>query len=560
MPTTINWLFYDRSQAAIPLLLIVAIAGSINHLLPKSVRSFGAATNLLVGIAFGLLGITFPLIFATLGLYFFLYIIGLQSGKVFGKALKEHGLGICIPSLFFLVMAMMITLVFRWFLADRSHSASVGMFAGTLMSTPGLASVESSLDKVDRAYAAFSLSYPIAMLTLVVLVRLVIRRHGDQLMHDAKTIENAFSMKIERAYVRIQTFTRSSRFIHYYVIPTRHIRDGHAPSLCRGEGDLPFVAGDYVRVVGGRQQIEMAISGGRGIIDPEYQEPGGKINHYDMVVCSEEITGRSIGDIASSCEHAPILITRVFRDETELLPVIGPRIQDQPYPFYVAEGLELGDIIRIVGEEANCSSFIAKYGRNERSLYEGRLYGVVVAIVFGLIAMLALESGVTRKMPVGAGLACGPLLAGLLASRLTKWRGLSFRLTGSVKVFLRELGLNIFMASVGVKAGSQILQTAEALSPGTFVWQGIVIGLSTVIAIVGSFWCVYLGCIYWAQTPYKRLTALCSICSALTSSLCVDILKEHCRSPVPHMLYAMAYPIVMLSIILLCLFFAWLPF
>jgi putative transport protein len=467
-----------------PLLLLFAVA-ALGYLI-GTVRvagfSLGVAAVLFAGLLIGWImpGAVLPDFVAQLGLVLFVYTIGIASGPGFFASLRLRGLRDNGLALLVLVAAWACALGLGRLLG-LSGAAVAGVFAGALTNAPALAAVNETLRgaaapaaAASESVLAFSLTYPLGVLLPLVAVTTsarwlhvvlsqervsgAYRVHGDAPLVSATVcVDNALE----------QTVHDLKRTPHG---PLAFGRIRRAGVTHVAQGGTRLEIGDSVTIVGSAPSVE-AVTRTLGHVSAEHLElERSEVSFRRMFVSNAKLTELPLRKLALPQRYGAV-ITRVRRGDVDLTP-------DGDFE------LLLGDRARVVAPLERMPELTRLLGDSARRVAE------VDLITFGLGITLGLLLGtISVPLPGGAhfslGSAGGPLVAGLVLGRLGRSGPLVWSPPYSANMTLRQLGLVLFMAGVGLRAGASLSNASETgawslLGAGAVV-TGVVVSLSIAV-------------------------------------------------------------------------------
>ena len=488
----------------------------------------GTAGVLFVAMALGHVGVRLPGVVGDMGVVLFVYAVGLQAGPHFLRSIRRHGW----LSLALAVVALASAWVTMFALArvlDVPAALATGIYAGALTSTPALAA---SLQAVnDPAIpVGYGVAYPIGLVGVILFVELVPRllridwnqekEHAEKRRAlptievgwieitnpqiDGKTIQEVETADVSRAVI--------SRIYDKYV-PTQP------------QATTQLSVGQHVRVVGTAVDIHrMELLLGPRIAD--FWEPHSTVTSATLVVTENAFTGQSIREMQFR-ERCGVTVTRVWRDDFEFVPSGSTTF-------------EIGDEIRIVGDAADCQRIAQLAGDRPERLNETKFFPIGLALLAGLLigrVPLPLPGGTSIQL----GLAGGPLLAGLVAGHYGRIGRVSFRMPVAARLFVHELGLVLFLASAGVRAGASFWPVVQT--------QGVsLLAAAFVVKLVPLV--VAYGLARYAFR-WDALSSFGATCGAITSTPGLGAVTKLTDSSVPSVAYVAVYPVALLTVSLL---------
>lgn len=493
--------------------------------------SLGSSAIIFVALLFGHLGFTLPKTFQTFGLVLFIYSIGLQAGPGFFYSLRSSGLKLTIATLLIIFTGFITTLAVSFGFGFDSSTAA-GIFAGSLTSTPGLA-VAVELAGGQGAPAAYGVTYFFGIIGVIIFVQVIpkilkiVPKKEEDILHKASeenikplnflhlelTNENLFDKEVKNLNLK----NVSSAVI------TRLVRRGAAEPLLVG-GETKLHEGDHLRITGTDEDLEvMRLYLGK-VIEHEIEFERVLSKEY-IVVSNRAICGRSLKEL--NCREVfNVQISRVTRSGIDLPATPNLR-------------LRLGDKVHAVGGKQPLDTVKRIFGNSVKDSYKISLLpiftGLLIGFLIGQIPLYIPYAGVFYLGTTG-----GVLMSGLILSNLYKTGPFIWEIPSHANSFIRELGLVLFMATIGTNTGAAILQTIET--------QGInlcIAGLCvTIIPLISS---VFV-CRYLLKLPF--LTMLGVITGSMTSTPGLAATSKISDTHYASSSYATVYPVALISMIL----------
>lgn len=527
MTETMWAFFHDNTIAA--LLTILALGTLIGQLSLRGI-SLGSSAVLFVGLVFGHFGVKLPSDLSTLGVVLFVYSVGLQAGPRFFKAFRSRGISYALLAIATLCAAAVASVVMQ-VLLKINPALSIGIFTGSLTTTPGLAAAMESV-KDPLVSVGYGVAYPFGVVGVVLFMQLLPRILGMDLAKASREAQTSEAGPL----VKTRWFRLTNEQLIGKALGQIFRDDEEHATIARvahGSGEDVVLAvssvvlqkNDLIKAVGTEQQLEkVELLFGPPV--PDFAETTSKLATYTVVVTKDKFVGKSLRQLGIQEKHG-IVVTRIFRSDHEFTP-LGNTV------------LEFGDTIRIVGEQQDCEGFIGQLGDAERKLQETRflplMLGLALGVFLGLLAV-PLPGGGTFSL----GLAGGPLLVALVAGHFGRIGHMVFHVPTPAKIFIRELGLILFLAGAGVKAGSGFLEVVQAQGVSLLI-AGVVV---TVVPLTVAF---VLG-----QKLFKfdAPTTLGALCGAMTSTPGLGAVTQAADSEYPAIAYATVYPVALIIVTLI---------
>lgn len=450
------------------LLFVVAAVGTLLGHIHVAGVGLGPAAVLFAGLlAGGLDGrLVLPELVQQLGLVLFVYTIGLSSGPAFFAGLARHGVRDATWVAVLLTLPALLAGGLGHLLGLRPAEVA-GVLCGGLTNTPALAAaVEqlansggAGLTAADRLapVVAYSLTYPAGVLGAVLAVVWLARRSPP-----AAAVEpvETRTVQVTQPLVAGERLVELQQSHGWQVVFGRLKRAGHSQLV---HADTELQLGDSVTVVG-QMHVLQAVAEALGQFAAPLELDRTELDFRRVFVSAPDVLGRTLSDL--DLDHRfGAQVTRVRRGDVELLAT--PELILQP-----------GDRVRVVAPRTALPAVARFLGDSYRALAEVDIVTVGIGIALGIaLGQLAvsLGGGVTLQL----GLAGGPLVVGLLLGRLGRTGQLLWTMPYSANLTLRQLGLVLFFAGVGTRAGAGFAATVAAGTSGPLLVTGAAVTLLT---------------------------------------------------------------------------------
>lgn len=449
------------------ILLVVALGAAVG-VIPFGPLRFGAAGALFVGLALGALDPSLGEgleVVSSLGLALFVYTVGVAAGETFFADLRKQlplmGLGIAVIS------GVTVLAVVVGAALGLGSPLIAGVLAGALTSTPALAAATEATGSPDAA-VGYSLGYPVGVVLAIIAVGVVVRRRWPGAKDSAPPSADglvAESVLVERATPLgdVPGWTNETIKMSYL------IRSGQTRVLAPGEDLHP---GDQVLVIGAPDDVDDAVSFLGHRMERELTSDRDAVDFKRLVVSSPAIAGRTVAQLNLPDRYGGVL-TRVRRGDIDLLA------RDDLV-------LQLGDRVLAVAPQGELEALTTYLGDSERRISE------VDALALGLGMVLGLLLGaITIPLPGGVefslGPAAGPLVVGMVLGAVHRTGPLIWNIPLTVNLTIRQLGLLLFLATVGLASGPMFAE--QALTPTGLragVLSTVVVGVSAVAFLSGA--------------------------------------------------------------------------
>lgn len=474
------------------------------------------------------------------GLVLFVYTIGVQVGPGFLASLRRHGLPLNLMALAVVVLGVATTLLLRFSLGI-DPAALVGILAGATTNTPSLAAAQQALKEIARTDPAvaelvqlpgigYAVTYPfgvlgtiLAMLGVRMAFRVSLAAERDALGHSLEagaprltrlnlevTNPNLVGMSLER----VPVLTGSG------IVVSRFYRGG---VLQVPRPDTRLELGDVLLAVGARRELEdlRVVVGRESPLD--LRALPSAITTKRMIVTRTEAAGRTLDELDFAGRFS-VQITRVGRAEIEL--GAAPDLE-----------LQYGDSVLAVGAAEDIRKVASEIGDSPRDLNYPHLVPMFLGIALGVVVGSWPFSLPGAPGPVKLGLAGGPLFVAILLSRLGKLGPLVWYMPISANFMLREVGIVLFLAAVGLRAGDRFLETLVH-GPGLeWMAAGALVTLLPLLVVAAAARLLL-------HTNYLTLCGV--LAGSMTDPPALSFANAAARSDAPALAYVTVYPLTML--------------
>ena len=453
------------------------------------------------------------------------------------SSFKKGGLtlnGVAVLTVFISVaLAYIIHLV-----TGTSLVTMVGVLCGGVTNTPGLGAAQQTYLEAtgtsDPSIAmGYAVAYPLGVVGIVMSIVVIKSLFGMTMEKELEkaTGSNADAAKMATKYsIEVQNTAIVGKTIKE--LHTLIDKDFVVSRLCRADGkvEIPtsetkLFQGDKILVISvdsNREAIDTFFGVEVEMSDEQWSEMESMMATQKIIVTKHKINGKTLGELKVRSVFG-VNVTRVTRAGIDL--VAAPDLE-----------LQIGDRVLAVGDEKNLESFAKMLGNSSKQLREPNLLaiflGIAVGVIFGSIPFML--PGMPQ--PVKMGLAGGPLIIAILISRFGYKFNIVTYTTLSANMMLREVGISLFLAAVGIASGAGFVDTV--VNKGGFAW----IGYGLIITLVPMLTGAAIGR-YVFKFNYFQLMGLIAGCgtnpSGLAYSNSVSPINQQAVS------YATVYPLVM---------------
>lgn len=535
-----NLLWGDSAAQAIFLFSIVIAVGVFLGKHKIAGISLGITFVLFAGILMGHLGFRInPVVsefIKDFGLILFVFSIGLQVGPGFFASFRKGGALLNVLAASIVLLGVLTTLSIH-FLTGTSVPVLTGIMSGAVTNTPGLGAAQNALAQSGNVFGetmpdisiGYAIAYPFGVLGIILTMLILRKSLGIDLAGEMDKLTNeqhpvdSLPEKINILVTNPLAFNRSvleisKRFGSGLVIS----RVLHKGELRTATSETIIHENDIVLMVVKRGLIPEILSSMGVISEMDLSARPGSLISNRLIVTNRELSGKTLGSLKLRTRFN-INITRVYRSGIEFVP--SPGLQ-----------LQMGDRLTVVGDEASVENVTKLIGNSLKRLDEPDIIPIFVGITIGVLIGSIPISIPGMIHPVKLGIAGGPLIVAILLSKFGHKFSLVSYTTASANLMLREIGIVLFLASVGIKSGEQFIPSL--VNGDGFIWMlyGAMITLIPIL-IVGFFTSLVL------KRNYFETCGLLS--GSMTDPPALAFANDMAKSEAPSVAYATVYPLVM---------------
>lgn len=538
-----NWLIdlFTRNSVAHTALLysvIIAFGMLLGKVKIKGV-SLGATFVLFVGLLVGSFNIAVSEeivnFLKNFGLILFIFTVGLQVGPSFFSTFKKGGMKLNGLALLIVVLGIATTIGLYYLLQGRvSMPMMVGIMSGAVTNTAGLGAAEEALQQVERISGidadpislGYAVSYPGAILgTILVMLLIKIIFHIDVSEEEAKISNKAnnadkpdiLTFRITNPKMEGQTIAQMRETFGHQAIATR-LFDGEKVII--PHADTVLHTGNIILIVtrdANALNLEALLGETTDFIwkdDPE------KLVSRRIVITKNNINGKTIGELHLR-SGLNVNITRINRAGVNLLA--HPDLE-----------LQVGDRVMVVGPIEGIERTEKILGNTLRKLNEPPLITIFIGITLGILLGSIPISFPHLPMPAHLGIVGGPLIVAILLGRFGYKLHLMTYTTVSANLMLRELGLCLFLASVGLSAGSGFVDSVFSADGPLWLVCGLIITIlpAMIVAVI-------------ARMKKMNFLTICGlVAGSHTNAPPLAYANSLSESDEPAVVYSTVYPLV----------------
>ena len=542
----IKSLLFDTESIAHLLILysfVIAVGVMLGKVKFRGV-SFGVAFILFTGIVVGHFGFTGNLktigFVQDFGLILFVYSLGLQVGPSFFTSFRKGGMRMNRLAVYMVLLNLVVAIGVYYLMFDRTDPDSfpmlVGVLSGAVTNTPGLGAAEEALRQMGNTgveiASGYACAYPLAVLGVIMIpmiVKFICRIKDSEENAQLADLEQAdTSQKPRRQYIEMQnerlagkTVIELRRLINREFICSRLMHEGQVVTPHR---DTVVSLGDQLCVVSSEDDADAISTILGSLVEVEWDNVKGSepLVSRRIVVTKEKLNGKTLGELHLGSIF-DVTITRVVRSGTELFASASLILQ-------------VGDRLTVVGKESSVAAVAQRVGNELKRLDVPNIatifIGILVGVLFGSIPFSI--PGIPTPMKLG--LAGGPLIVAILISRFGYKLGLVTYTKASANMMLREVGIALFLASVGIKSGASFFETVTSGDGLIYMLGGLLITIVPVFIVA-----------LLARKRYKMnyYSILGLVAGASTNPPALAFANSQTEHDAPAVAYSTVYPLTM---------------
>jgi len=501
--------------------------------------SLGVTWILFVGIVFGHFNLSLNEhllhFLKEFGLILFVYSIGLQVGPGFFSAFKKGGFTLNILAVTSVSLSVAVAIVL-YLVTDTPITTIVGILSGAVTNTPGLGAAQqanSDLNGIDAPEIAmgYAVAYPLGVIGAILALQslkyiLKINTTTEEaeaekgMGHLQELTVRPVSLEIINKAIDNKTIKDIHPLVNRKFVISR-IRDQHGKQELVNS-DTELYLGDQILVISNPKDIEAITVFFGKQIDVKWEDEDSNLVSRRILITKPELNGKTLSQLRIR-RNFGASITRVNRSGVDL--VAAPNLQ-----------LQMGDRVTVVGSELAVSHAEKILGNSLKRLNHPNLIPIFIGIALGCIlgSIPFMLPGIPQ--PLKLGLAGGPLIISILISRFGPHYKLITYTTMSANLMVREIGISLFLACVGLGAGKGFIETI--VNEGGYVW----IGYGAIITIFPLLLTGLIGR-YGCKLNYYTLIGILS--GANTNPPALAYSNEQTSCDAPAVGYATVYPLAM---------------
>ena len=508
--------------------------------------SLGVTFVLFAGILAGHVGFTGPKEILTFvqdfGLILFVFMIGLQVGPGFFESFKKGGVTLNMLSASAILLNILVMFGCYYLFFDTSNPNNLPMMIGTLYgavtNTPGLGAANEALLSVFPNGApsianGYACAYPLGVVGIIgatILIKYICKINTadeeEQLNEEDAANPHAkahnMHLRVENAYITGRTLREVSEFLNRDIVCSRLLHNGE---VSIPNSKTKFEVGDELLVVCAEADAEAIKAFIGPEVEAEWDREKDEVQHFvsrRIIVTRPEMNGKTLGKMHFSSVYG-VNVTRISRQGMDIFA-------GRNHHFHV------GDKILVVGPEENVNRVAEIMGNSVKRLDAPNIATIFVGIMVGIIFGSLPFAIPGMPVPLKLGIAGGPLIIAILIGRFGYRMKLVTYTTTSANMMLREIGLVLFLASVGIKAGAGFWDTVVQGDGLKYVGCGFLI---TVIPIL------IIGTIARLKFKFNYFTIMGMLAGTYTDPPALAYANASCSKEAPAVGYSTVYPLSM---------------
>lgn len=538
-----NWLIeLFTQQTFIQAVLIISLICATGLALGK-IKIFGVSLGATFVFFAGIIAGHFGLkvngdmlnVMQNFGLILFIYALGVQVGPGFFSAFKKGGFRLNMLGVSLMAVGTVMMLVIHW-TTGISLPDMMGLFSGAVTNTPMLGAAQQSLlqtdpgniDSANNMAMACAVGYPFGLVGMILCV-IILQKTTSQkrsCKRSPNSSDNTYitEYRVSNPYIFGKSIQEVRGAADCQFVISRIWKGG---KVIIPTGETILEENEHILVISGKKDTEKicALFGPQENVDwnkgdIDWNSIDSQLVSRKILVTKPDINGTKLGDLRLRNSFG-INITRVNRAGIDLLPSRSLRLQ-------------LGDRVTIVGEARSIENAGRILGNEAKQLRTPNLTSVFIGIVVGLLLGSIPFAIPGMSMPVKLGIAGGPIIIGIMMGAFGPRFHLATYMSQSANLMLRQLGLTIYLAGLGLSAGAGFFETVFSIQG--LKWVMISCSLAIVpVLIVGWSASKFL------KTDYAKNVGM--LCGSMANPIALNYANSTVEGDEPAVAYATVYPI-----------------
>ena len=540
-----SWFIQLFSQDSVPhAMLIISLVISTGLVLGRLAYAgvqLGIAGVLFSGLIFGHFDLSInPEVMHFLrefGLILFVYAIGLQVGPSFVSSFFKYGLKLNSMAAGIVLLGALIAVGISK-MGNIPMPVAVGLFSGATTNTPSLAAAQQVLGSLPNMSSetlkmpglGYAVAYPFGIIGIILSMLLAKRgfrvnveqEAKDFALHQQQQVQIPVweDLIVENPNLNGLTIKQIPFFEGMGVVITRILHKGET-DVDIATLDTRLMVGDTIRLVGEREQLQsLKILIGHDA-DINLQEMAKNLLSKRLKVTNKDIINQTIGDL---CVRYGVTISRVLRPDVEFTPTSSLHVH-------------FGDELHVVGSQDALNNIEKALGNSLEELSHPQIMPIFIGITLGVLlgSWPFYLPGIPSALKLG--MAGGPLLVAIMLSRVGNWGMMSWHLPKSSNIILKDIGIVLFLACVGLHSGDEFLETL--LHGDGLYWMAC----ATLITLLPLLIMTLIGRLHY-KLNYLSLCGL--LAGSMTDPPALAFANNLNPSAAVSIAYATVYPLVMI--------------
>ena len=500
--------------------------------------SFGIAWVLFAGIAMAEMGFTVNMhiqhFIKEFGLILFVYTIGLQVGPGFFSAFKREGIKLNLLAILSIVTCV-LTVIGIHYITQTDMSTLVGIMSGAVTNTPGLGAANAALaekfgEEAPSLTTMYAVAYPFGVLGIIIVmlglksifkVNLDTEKRLNAVRHSKdQVVINRFAIKVTNPSLFGKKLSVIKKTLDFDFTISRMCRKGE---ILLANAETLIEEGDIVLIVANQKENEKfftLMGDSVSITDYFPDEKDMRYTSRRINVTQRAIFTKTLAELDVRRRFG-VTISRVFRAGVEFVPSANTKLQ-------------FGDTITVIGDETHIQLVSKEFGNSKRRLQTPHIAELFMGITLGVLLGSIPFSIPGIPGAVRLGLAGGPLIVAILISRYGGKFSVTHYVSQSANLMVREIGIVLFLASVGLDARAQFVQTL--LHGDGLYWMSLGALITLIPLLVTS-----IVARIKAKLDYLEICGLLS--GASTDPPALAFANDRSNSEIPALTYASVYPL-----------------
>ena len=479
------------------------------------------------------------------GLILFVYCIGLQVGPGFFESFKKGGItmNMLATGLILLNVATMLALYYAFF--DTNNPVNlpmmVGVLCGAVTNTPGLGAANEVLNElsgggaVPQIAAGYACAYPLGVIGIIgatigirTICNIKLKEEEDEILREQAENPHAKPYYMSLSVSNPALYGKSMRVVREFLgrefVCTHYMHQG---TILIPTDETVLHEGDEMNITCAEEDSEAITAFIGHAVEVDWKAQNAPIVSKRIIVTQPNVNGKTFGEMHFSSMHG-VNVTRVTRSGMDLFADRNLRIQ-------------IGDRLMVVGPEDAVQRVATLMGNSIKRLDHPNVGAIFIGILLGIVLGSIPLTFPGIPNPVKLGLAGGPLIVSILVGRFGYKAHLVSYTTTSANLLVREIGLILFLASVGIKAGANFWNTVVEGDGLKYVWTGFII---TVLPIL------IIGVIGRIKYKMNYFTLMGLIAGSNTDPPALGFANQTANNDAPAVGYSTVYPLSMFMRIL----------